>query len=378
MTIQERNDYLAEQFWFMKEKQHLFDLSNLKEGHKYNKYSDILQLVGIDKEGRKSHYAVHKANLDHFICTKKQKDGQIKITKIKGEYIENPFSWELRSPFMGINYMMEMMIIHILDNHINENWDKNKWCEVLGLIPAKKKDYDLDKFDKYPGTYFDTAYESMQNLAHGRFYNLLVSMENRGIIRQKKRIVCGSSPFEPLRDLTEKERKIYEDTLCDSLRIPKHDLDITTVRLYPEVYPKFLKALKSHKEFSKLYFKYVIEPEYLYPDEHSYLREYEFYTYQKRIQQIFKPKVLKNAQSKKEELIKNLTAYYSCLKEFPEGTPQDVIDSLTSVYELSTTEFWSKRYARYGTDVRKVVDMLFQGGKKHWIMGPSFIPQIGS
>ena len=74
MTIQERNDYLSEQFWFMKEKQHLFDLSNLKEGHKYNKYSDILQLVGIDKEGRKSHYAVHKANLDHFICTKKHKD----------------------------------------------------------------------------------------------------------------------------------------------------------------------------------------------------------------------------------------------------------------------------------------------------------------
>lgn len=376
MTIQERNEYLTEQSWFQQERQHLFDMSGFKKGTKYKNYGEILQMAGISKEARKNKYAYYKEKLDYFLCTQKQKDGQIKITKVKGELVENPFSWELRKPFMSTGYMLEMMIIHILDNHINENWDKNKWCEVLGLLVANRKDYDLSEF-KYSPSYFEVAYDCMKQIAHTRLHDTLVNMEKRGTIKRRTRIVCRRTVDEPLREFTKRERYLYEQALRKTFNTAR-SIEIETAKIYPEVYPKFREILTSYPEFQGLYYRFVIEPEYLYPDEHSYLKEFDFYMYQKRLQHNLKPKVLKLAQSRKDKLINDMAMKFKFHQFLPQSTELEINEELVHVYTLSTMDYWKKKFSRYGTDVRKVVDFLYKGGQNHWTMMAGCKPRIGS
>lgn len=375
MTLQERNEYLNEQFWFMKERQHLFDLSNLKEGRKYSKYSDILQLVGIDKEGRKSHYAVHKANLSHFVNVKKQKDGQVKVTKARGEYVENPFSWELKSPFMSTGYMLEMMIIYILDNHINDNWSQYDWCNKLGLICGNKKDYDLSDF-KYPVEYFHTAYEAIKDCAQGRFRNAIVSLQERGVIKKHVKIICRNHPKAEWRPFTPREEEIYKHCLgvvCHT----NADVDIYSTHMYTNVFPKFKHEIKKYPEFQNLYFKFVYDLEYLYPQEHSYLREYEFYMYQKRIQNNLTDKYIKVAQRRKDDLINNYTVKYmnKVRKPLLDGlnmTEEELSDVSTNFIH----EYYEKKHVRYKTDVRKVIIFLQKHGKISPLFGRGFRPPV--
>lgn len=379
MTIQERNDYLNEQSWFLKERQPIFNMESLKVGSTYKNFGQILQVTGISTEERKTKSLYYRDKLDYFLCTQRQKDDLLKITKVKGELVENPFSWKQKS-FMSMGYMLEMMIIYILDNHINWYWSKDKWCEALGLLVAKRKDYDLSELQPekdYPEIFFDTAYDCMKQMAHTRLHDTLASMEKRGIIRRETTIVCGHGEHSKLRPLNQREKLAYEEILRRILHTRKK-LDITKIYLYPDVYPKLQKALKEHPLFKDVYIRYSVNPVYLHPFEHSYMREFEFYMYQRRIQKILKPKVLKLTQSRKDEVIQTVANHYRFVQEFPEGCPQEVIDELTDATTLSTVGYWKKRYSRYGTRVRKVVDFMFQRGQNYGKFRSDSTPVVGS
>lgn len=375
MTIQERNEYLNEQSWFMRERQPIFDMEALKPGSVYNNYGQILQVTGISTEERKNKSMYYRDKLDYFLCTRKQKDGHLKITKVKGELVENPFSWEQKSPNMSNGYLLEMMIIYILDNHLNDNWSQYDWCNALGMITGNKKDYDLEDFE-YPKEYFHTAYEAMKDGAQTRFRDIVKSLQSRGVIEKRVKIICRDHPNDEWRPFTSKEEKIYKHCLSVVFHTGE-EVDMYSVKMYRNVFPKFISELRKYKEFKNLYFKFVYDLEYLYPNEHTYMREFEFYMYQKRLQQNLLKSYIKLAQLRKDDLINNYTTTY--MKKVNRPTLEGLDKTEEELMDVSRDfiyKYFSKKHSRYGTHVRSVVNYIQKHGKLTPILGDGFTPHV--
>lgn len=361
LTIKERNEYLKIQSWQQKEKQHEFDLSRITTGKRFDNKSQILRVVGFEDSDSTGNGSYAFKRLENYVSFKTMDNGQIKVTKVKGETVTNPFSWELATPIMSTRYMLELMIIYILDNHLNDNWDKHEWCRQLGLYTADKDSYDINSF-KFMEEYFNEGYKCMMKIGQRRLRFAFNSLEERGVIKRKYSLMCKNKHSETeFRNLSEKELEEYSDVTQTLLRTMRK-VDTNEIIFYTSVYPKFLKMASTYSHLKDLEFKLIVDAEYLYPKEHSYLTEYEFYTYQKRVQSNILPKVTTLLCNSKDDFInKCINRHWNKIEStlYESGIQNDIL----SIFKDSMTDYYRKEFSTFKTTSRETIKFIFRGGQ---------------
>ena len=352
--LKDLNSKLKLLSWEEKEREIEFDISNIIPNRKFNTRKDFIQAI---RNGAALPYSERDilSQVGNYLSWKETNDLQYRITKVKGEYVPNPFSWEVGKP-RSIQYYLEMIVIYILDNHLNKDWSKYDWCYHLGLLISPDPHKDISSLGK-SGEYFDPTYDVLKQVAKRKYRKIFEALEKKGVIKRKYKVYCREKGNKEWRPLQGKEKTEYKAIVKTILKEGSVDSPEKTL-FYSDIYWKVVNEREKSESLKNLQFKLIIDADYLYPEEHSYMREYEYLLYKRRVLQDYTwPRTFKLACGRKQMVVdshsENIFNHLSSLLS-DEYSPE-----LKKHLKIGIQNYAHEYHSQYRTHVRKVLNFIF-------------------